>query len=53
MSQLVAINQQIHDLLTECINEGLLDDQFMQLMQLQVGRAGSPIEMTARKEKIL
>ena len=36
MSQLQVVNQQIQDLLNGCLNEGLLDDQFMQLMQLQV-----------------
>lgn len=35
MSQLQVVNQQIQDLLNDCLNEGLLDDQFMQLMQLQ------------------
>ena len=37
MAQLHAINQSIQDLLNDCLQEGLLDDQFMQLMQLQVG----------------
>ena len=36
MSQLQVVNQQIQDLLNGCLNEGILDDQFMQLMQLQV-----------------
>ncbi len=40
MEQQVAnINQQIDHLLNGLGNEGLLDDQFAQLMQLQVRRA--------------
>ena len=31
MSQLQVVNQQIQDLLNGCLNEGLLDDQLMQL----------------------
>ena len=36
MSELHAVNNQIQDILNECLSQGLLDDQFMQLMQLQV-----------------
>ena len=36
MSQLQEVNRQIEDLLNGCLSKGLLDDQFMQLMQLQV-----------------
>ena len=40
MSELQVVNQQINDLLNECLSQGLLNDQFVQLMQLQVrGRA--------------
>ena len=36
MSELQAVNQQIHDLINDCLSQGLLNDQFVQLMQLQV-----------------
>ena len=38
MDPLTAVTQQIDLLLQQCVNEGLLDDQFLQLQMLQVRR---------------
>lgn len=35
-----AVEQHIQALLTQSVQEGLLDDQFLQLIQLQVGVSG-------------
>ncbi|KAG7669726.1 hypothetical protein KSW81_007873 [Nannochloris sp. 'desiccata'] len=35
MSELQAVNQQIHNLINDCLSQSLLNDQFVQLMQLQ------------------
>lgn len=37
---LAAVEQHIQALLTQSVQEGLLDDQFLQLIQLQVGKPG-------------
>lgn len=37
---LAAVQQSIDQLLQHSVAEGLLDDQFLQLMQLQVSRLG-------------
>ena len=37
MDPLSAVTHSIDQLLQQAVNEGLLDDQFLQLMQLQVG----------------
>lgn len=41
MDPLAAVNSQIEQLLGQAVNQGILDDQFMQLMQLQVGVCGN------------